>query len=216
MPAVAASPDGTTMPHDVTNTRPKFHFALPTVEDYEPYIGAKSVARIMAKAERLRDFHVVNVNSTYYGGGVAEMLSPLTLLMNAAGIKTGWRTVQGRPDFFSVTKKIHNALQGGRINLTDQKKCIFEEVAYENAQRLHLGHDVVVQKSLREGFGLTFTEAMWKGRPVVGGNAGGIRHQIEDGVTGFLVSSVRQAADRIVQLLRDPELGRRLGEKARE
>jgi hypothetical protein len=49
---------------------------------------------------------------------------------------------------------------------------------------------VVVQKSLREGFGLTVTEAMWKGRPVVGGDAGGIRHQIDDGVNGFLVSTV--------------------------
>jgi len=75
---------------------------------------------------------------------------------------------------------------------------------------------VVVQKSLREGFGLTVTEAMWKGRPVVGGDAGGIRHQIDDGVNGFLVSSVQQTADRIIQLLRDPGLGRQMGQKAHE
>ena len=75
---------------------------------------------------------------------------------------------------------------------------------------------VVVQKSLREGFGLTVTEAMWKGRPVVGGDAGGIRHQIDDGVNGFLVSSVEQAAARITELLRNPDFGRQMGERARE
>jgi trehalose synthase len=75
---------------------------------------------------------------------------------------------------------------------------------------------VVLQKSLREGFGLTVTEAMWKGTPVIGGNVGGIRHQIQDGVNGFLVDSVEQAAERIVQVVRDPKLRERLGEQARE
>ena len=63
---------------------------------------------------------------------------------------------------------------------------------------------VVVQKSLREGFGLTVTEAMWKGAAVVGGRAGGIRHQIEDGINGFLVDTVEQTAERIAQLLKNP------------
>jgi len=75
---------------------------------------------------------------------------------------------------------------------------------------------VVLQKSLREGFGLTVSEAMWKGTPVIGGNVGGIRYQIEDGINGFLVSSVEQAATRIVQLLKDKELRDQMGERARE
>jgi trehalose synthase len=75
---------------------------------------------------------------------------------------------------------------------------------------------VVLQKSIREGFGLTVTEAMWKGAPVIGGNVGGIRYQIEDGVNGFLVSSVEQAAERIVRLLKDPKLRKEMGHKARE
>jgi trehalose synthase len=75
---------------------------------------------------------------------------------------------------------------------------------------------VVVQKSLREGFGLTVTEAMWKGAAVVGGSVGGIRRQIEDGVNGFLVSSVEETAQRIVQLVRDETLRKRLGQEARE
>jgi trehalose synthase len=368
-----------------------------SVADYESLVGSETVDRILEKARRSSDLHVVNVSSTYYGGGVAEILSSMTLLMNSAGIKTGWRIIQGRPDFFSITKKMHNALQGDEINLTDLKLQIYEEVALENAVRNHIDHDVVIvhdpqplplirhyrkkapwiwrchvdlsrpnvdlwsylaplierydaivlslpgyaqklatpqhfimpainplsttnkqltdaeinerlshydiptdlplivqvsrfdkwkdpqgvirafnlarkevdctlvlvgniatddpegqdvfaslcrcaderirilsvqdsalvnalqrkaavvlQKSIREGFGLTVTEAMWKGAAVVGGRAGGIAHQIEDGVNGFLVSSVEEAADRIVALLKDRSLASRLGEKARE
>ena len=372
-------------------------FKLATVEDYELLIGAEAVERILKKVERLRDLHIVNVNSTYYGGGVAELLSSLTLLMNGSGIRTGWRVIQGRPDFFSITKKMHNALQGGDINLTELKTQIYEEVAFENAARLHIDHDIVIvhdpqplplirhfrkkapwiwrchvdlshpdpemwnylaplierydavvmsmpeyaqdlsvpqrfimpainpfsstnadlsdteiderlahydiptdlplvvqvsrfdtwkdpqgvidafkiarrqvdctlvlvgnvatddpegqevfakvcdsaeeririlsvqdtalvnalqrkaavvlQKSLREGFGLTVTEAMWKGATVIGGNVGGIKQQIEDGVNGFLVDSVEQAAVRIVQAVKDEGLRERIGAKARE
>lgn len=75
---------------------------------------------------------------------------------------------------------------------------------------------VVLQKSLREGFGLTVAEAMWKGTPVIGGRVGGIRHQIEDGVNGYLVGSVAEAAERIVALLKDGKLRESLGKKARE
>jgi len=75
---------------------------------------------------------------------------------------------------------------------------------------------VVLQKSIREGFGLTVAEAMWKGAPVIGGNVGGIRYQIEDGVNGFLVSSIENAADRIVQLIKDSELRKEIGLKAKE
>jgi trehalose synthase len=74
---------------------------------------------------------------------------------------------------------------------------------------------VVLQKSTREGFGLTVTEAMWKGAAVVGGNVGGIRRQIRDGENGFLVDTVEEAASRIVQLLTDRRLRDRLGARAR-
>ncbi|HVM41023.1 MAG TPA: glycosyltransferase [Acidimicrobiia bacterium] len=65
--------------------------------------------------------------------------------------------------------------------------------------------DVIVQKSLREGFGLTVSEGLWKGRPVIGGDCGGIRIQIRDGEDGFLVSSVEECARRTVELLHDHE-----------
>src|SRR5919106_470367 len=70
---------------------------------------------------------------------------------------------------------------------------------------------VVIQKSLREGFGLTVSEGMWKEKPVIAGNAGGLRLQVEDGETGYLVGSVDQCADRMLELLRDAKQRERMG-----
>jgi trehalose synthase len=75
---------------------------------------------------------------------------------------------------------------------------------------------VIVQKSLREGFGLTVAEAMWKGTPVIGGNVGGIRYQIQDGVNGWLVSSVSECAQRMVEAVKNRRLRDRLGRAAHE
>ena len=375
--------------------RPKFH--ITSLDDYEPLVGKETVERIREKARPLHGLHIANVNSTYYGGGVSQLLSSLTLLMDSVGIDTGWRVIVGSPDFFSITKKMHNALQGGSINLTDRKKDLYEASVYENSIRNHLDHDIVIvhdpqplpiinyyrrkgpwiwrchidlsnpnrelwdylspfvekydavilscegyaqklktpqlffmpaidpfsivnrelspqlcderlryygiptdlplivqisrfdrwkdpegvikafrlarkevpctlvllgnvatddpegetvyvslldqreeriiihsiqdgalvnalqrraavvlQKSIREGFGLTVSEAMWKGTPVIGGNVGGIRFQIEDGVSGFLVDTIEEAADRIVRLLKDGELRDHMGKRARE
>jgi trehalose synthase len=70
--------------------------------------------------------------------------------------------------------------------------------------------DVVLQKSTREGFGLTVSEALWKARPTIGGAVGGIPLQIEDGVTGYLVSSVAECAQRCLEVMDDPEAARRM------
>jgi trehalose synthase len=373
------------------------HHKMVHIDDYKKYVDTHVIERIKEKAREVQSLHVTHVNSTYYGGGVAELLGSLTLLMNSLDILTGWRVIQGSPDYFSVTKKFHNAIQGDDINLSDLKKNIYEDVVYENVVRNHLDHDrviihdpqplpmirhyrkrgpwiwhchidptdrdeelwhylrkfiegydavvfslseykqeldtpqvfftpaldpfniknremdqkqiqerldhyniptdlpiitqisrfdswkdpegvieafklarqdidatlvllgnvatddpegeqvyhslldereeriiilskedtalvnalqrradVVLQKSIREGFGLTVTEAMWKGTPVIGGNVGGIKKQIKDGENGFLVSSPEQAAKRIVQLVRDEELRASMGEKGRE
>jgi trehalose synthase len=76
--------------------------------------------------------------------------------------------------------------------------------------------DVIAQKSLAEGFGLTVAEAMWKGRPVVASDIGGIREQIEDGHTGFLVgpNDLRAFGERVSGLLEDPHAAERMGEEA--
>lgn len=373
----------------------KYH--ITGLKDYEKLVGKETIERIREKARPLNGLHIANVNSTYYGGGVSQLLSSLTLLMDSVGIETGWRVIIGSPDFFSITKKMHNALQGGDINLTDRKRELYEAAIYENSIRNHLDHDmvivhdpqplpiinyyrrkgpwiwrchidlshpnkelwnylspfvekydaailsceeyaqklrtpqrffmpaidpfsivnremrqadiderlshygiptdlplvvqisrfdrwkdpegvikafklarkevpctlvllgnvatddpegetvyealldqreeriiirsiqdsslvnalqrraaVVLQKSIREGFGLTVSEAMWKGTPVIGGNVGGIRYQIEDGVNGFLVDTIEEAADRIVRLLKDSKLRDHIGKQARE
>ncbi len=370
---------------------------IPKVEDYAQFVGQERIEKLKKKSENLKGLHIAHVSSTFYGGGVAELLSSLTILMNDLGIKAGWRVIQGSPDFFSITKKMHNALQSGEINMTEMKLNIYEEVIFENSIRNHLHHDVVIihdpqplamvqhykrkgpwiwrchldlsnpnpevweylvqfiemydavvlsledyrqkisppqvfimpaidpfsiknrelseeemmerlkhydiptdlpllvqisrfdrwkdpegvikafkmirrevdctlvllgnvatddpegediyqsildereeriiilskedtalvnalqskaavviQKSLREGFGLTVTEAMWKGTPVVGGNVGGIRYQINDGENGFLVSSIEETAEKTIALLKNEELRREMAEKARE
>jgi trehalose synthase len=76
--------------------------------------------------------------------------------------------------------------------------------------------DVCMQKSIREGFGLTVSEALWKGRPMIGGDVGGIPLQIEDGVSGYLVDSSEMAADRSIRILEDPELAKRMGRAGKE
>jgi trehalose synthase len=81
---------------------------------------------------------------------------------------------------------------------------------------LQTGSDIVLQKSLREGFGLTVTEAMWKGKPVIGGNTGGIRLQLLNHRTGFLVDTPEGAAMRIRYLLLDRERAQQIGRDARE
>jgi trehalose synthase len=365
---------------------------------YEELIGVRATERLLRKARALAGMKVLHVNSTREGGGVAEILASFAPLMNDVGIRTDWSVITGPPEFFGVTKHIHNALHGEHVGFTRDGIELHREVALSSIlgaqldnydvvivhdpQPLHLVEKrgrkqlwiwwchidlsapdehvwaylaptigrydvavfslpeyaqpldiqqrfimpaidpfsatnrdmsrleslnelrryqiplnlplvvqvgrfdkwkdpqgvidafcaaasqaparlilagntaaddpegpgmyeaisscasecirviaaddrllvnalqrraaVVLQKSLREGFGLTVSEAMWKGRPVIGGSVGGIRHQIVQDETGFLVADVDQAAAHIVALLQDAELRRRMGRRARE
>jgi trehalose synthase len=88
--------------------------------------------------------------------------------------------------------------------------------AHVKINALQRAADIVLQKSVREGFGLTVTEAMWKGKPVIGGDVGGIRLQVIDYHTGFLVNTPEGAALRMRYLLHQPEKIAEMGSKARE
>lgn len=378
------------------------------IEDYREISGDEAISEIYRKARKLYGRRVLHINSTYQGGGVAEMLHSIMPLFNDIGIVAGWRILHGNPDFFTITKKFHNALQGEEINLTEMKKrlyiqtnetfstythidrhcviihdpqplplikfyrkkqpwiwrchvdlskpdpevweflkqfilrydvivvsdekykktdlpveqrvirpaidplspkniqlsrsdiakylkkfgvptdklivtqisrfdkwkdpegvietfrlvreevdcrlvlCgnmatddpegprIFDKVKRSVKSLIEKGHvviigdpaasnsifinslqtiaSVVVQKSVREGFGLTVTEAMWKGKPVVASNIGGIPSQIKDGKTGFLLhpDDTEEFAKRIVELIKDEELAKEIGRKAKE
>jgi trehalose synthase len=76
--------------------------------------------------------------------------------------------------------------------------------------------DVLIQKSTREGFGLTVSEAIWKGRPFIGGNVGGIPLQVRNGISGYLVDDVEECAERALDIVRDPALGKALGRRGKE
>ena len=89
------------------------------------------------------------------------------------------------------------------------------EVITRTINALQRMADIVLQKSIREGFGLTVTEAMWKGKAVVGGDTGGIRLQVYDYYTGFRVRTPEGAALRIRYLLHRRDLLREMGERAR-
>ncbi len=372
------------------------------MDDYRDIVGDRVLSDVYRKAVPLSSKRIVHISSTYMGGGVAEILRSLVLLMNDVGIETGWRVLPGSPDFFGVTKGFHNALQGEPGNLTRNKKDLYVENNESFSIFTHIHHDcvivhdpqplplikfykkrqpwvwrahidisepngkvweylktfalrydrvifsgeiyqkedlpipqviippsidplspknmevsdknvkallhefgvptdkplvtqvarfdkwkdaegvadafklvkervdcrlvlcgdiasddpegqgiyerltqkvrrnkdialvigdsrlfvnalqrasaVMVQKSLREGFGLTVTEAMWKARPVVASNVGGLGSQVVDGETGFLVepTDVRDCAEKIVVLLREPKLASEMGRKAKE
>lgn len=87
--------------------------------------------------------------------------------------------------------------------------------SHREINALQRSAQIVLQKSIREGFGLTVTEALWKGKPVIGGNTGGIRHQVFDYHTGFLVNTPEGAANRIRYLLQGEEKAKELGQRGR-
>lgn len=379
------------------------------VADYAEAAGEEAVDRLVELAHPLRGLRVLQLNSTAFGGGVAELLTTHVALLNDLGIETTWAVLQGSDDYFAVTKAVHNALQGHPVEWTPQMAATYWDRIVANAAEIPGGHDVylvhdpqpaavirvleeegrragvwiwrchidlsaphepvwsffepivnrydatiftlpgfvrpgiegprlavippsidplsvknrpisvettrevlaaygldperpiitqvsrfdpwkdplgvidayrlvrndfpglqlimagslasddpegltyldrteehragdpdvhlltnlqgvgdleinafqqaasvIVQKSLREGFGLVVAEGMWKRKPVVGGNVGGIRLQIEDGVTGYLVDDVEGCARRVSELLADPALRERMGEAGRE
>ncbi len=375
------------------------------MDEYREFVDKRTIHQIYQKARALYGKHIVHINSTYTGGGVAVILKRLVPLMNDIGLTAEWRVLQGTPDFFTITKKFHNALQGEDIHFTDIKQQVYLETNQEFSTYAHLNadcvivhdpqplplikfykkqepwiwrchidlsnpnneiweflssfilkydrviisnknykkedlpveqtiippaidpltikakdlsnedimkyldkfgiktdkpiitqisrfdkwkdpmgvleifnqvkkqvdcrlvllgnmatddpegmniyheifdkvrqlknnddiyllnvesdilvnslqtkSDVIIQKSLREGFGLTVTEALWKGTPVVASNVGGIPLQIQDGKSGYLVDStdIETFVERIVKILRDPDLAKEMGRKGKE
>ena len=114
------------------------------VEDYMELMGDEVLAEIYQKATPLHGMDVVHINSTYYGGGVAEMLKTLVPLMNDLGIDAGWRVLHGAPDFFNITKGFHNSLQGEDFDIPEDRLEIYEKTNGDFSAYTHLDHDMVV------------------------------------------------------------------------
>lgn len=117
---------------------------MTSLDDYRELVGDKIIGEIHRKASRLQGKTIVHVNSTFMGGGVAEILDSLVPLMNDIGIKADWRTLHGTPDFFTITKKFHNALQGGPINLTEIKKQLYVQTNEAFCSYCHIDDDCVI------------------------------------------------------------------------
>ena len=83
-----------------------------SLADYEPVVGEDIIAELHRMAEPFQGARVLHISSTAYGGGVAEMLHTLIPLMRSAGLDANWRIISGTDEFFTVTKSMHNALQG--------------------------------------------------------------------------------------------------------
>ena len=112
---------------------------------YQPLIGVRATQRLLRKARRLSGIRVLHVNSTPQGGGVAEILSSLTPLMNELGILTDWFVITGSPEFFSFTKDLHNALHGEPVALARERLALHADVAHANGAQAQLeNYDLIV------------------------------------------------------------------------
>lgn len=115
-----------------------------SLDDFRGIVPDKRIAEIYARARGLYGKHIVHVNATYQGGGVAEILYSLVILMNDVGIDTGWRILHGSQEFFEITKQFHNALQGADLNLSERKKDLYLQVNDTFSKFTHLDHDCVI------------------------------------------------------------------------
>jgi len=114
------------------------------IESYRRIVGDYPIAEIYKKARKLYGKNILDINSTYMGGGVAEILSSMVPLINNVGIDEDWRILHGNPDFFTITKKFHNALQGGKIHFTEMKKKLYLKTNEEFSAYTRLGQNQVV------------------------------------------------------------------------
>ena len=114
------------------------------LEDFRHIVPDTRLAEIYSRARGLYGKHIVHVNATYQGGGVAEILYSLVQLMNDVGINAGWRILHGSQEFFEITKSFHNALQGGKLNLSDRKRRTYLQVNDNFSRFTHLQHDCVI------------------------------------------------------------------------
>jgi trehalose synthase len=143
--------------------------------------------------------------------GVIKAFQLLTRSINARLVLAGGGATDD-PEGAAVIEEVKEAAAGNELIHV----LLLPSDAHETINALQRAAKIVIQKSTQEGFGLTVTEAMWKGKPVIGGDTGGIRLQVHNHHTGFLVSTPEGAALRLMELMKDEELIERMGKTARQ
>lgn len=119
-----------------------FHHPRAKIQDYVPVVGRSAIEELRALAERLSGKVIQNINSTFTGGGVAEILTRMVPLLNQLGVDAQWTTIKGQKDFFDVTKKFHNALHGRNEDISSEDFSLFLEVNKKNIEELKLQGDI--------------------------------------------------------------------------
>jgi trehalose synthase len=146
-------------------------------------------------------------------GGVIRAFQKVRAQIPDAQLLLAGSMATDDPEGFRVWEEVEALRAGDRdIHLLSN----LHQVGNVQVNAFQRQADVVVQKSIREGFGLTVSEALWKGRPVVGGRAGGITMQIRDGHDGYLVDTVEDCAARVISLLAEPATADGMGACGRE
>jgi len=115
-----------------------------TLTDYSDIVDTETISRIRDKARGLRGSRVLHINSTRCGGGVAEILSSLVPLMNDLGISTGWEIIDGRPEFFKLTKAFHNGLQGSQLSFDKGMERLYLETNQAFSECCDVDADCVI------------------------------------------------------------------------
>ena len=115
------------------------------IEKYTKYVGEEAVAAVVRAARPLYGLRLLHVNATFHGGGVAGMLHSLVPLMNDVGINADWSLLYGDPSLFQVTKKLHNALQGEPVTLSEEDLANYLRVNEAFARYSPItGHDAII------------------------------------------------------------------------
>jgi trehalose synthase len=115
------------------------------LKDYQPFVEEEVIESIIELSRELKGLRVLHVNATSFGGGVAEILHTLVPLMKDCGLEVDWKVIDAPPQFFDLTKRMHNALQGKEDFLSEEDKRLFEKVAKDNAAYIGVDeYDVAV------------------------------------------------------------------------
>ena len=128
----------------------------------------------------------------------------------------GFFMAKDDPEAIEVYNKVREETKNDPdIFLFSDLKCLGKLKVQTFVNAAQVASTLIIQKSIREGFALTVTEAMWKEKAVIGENAGGIKIQIENNKNGFLVSSPEETAKRIIEIIQNPKLAHKLGKNAK-